>query len=126
MRKGFIGPIGDDLPSIIALMLAMGLFFSSVIYVVNVYNQKIDDMNLLKGSLEIGRAIMADAILTRGDLDSPNANYVAKSYGLSYDAYLDGDKNNCREDALKFSYLVAVNEEGKVNLHTMMLCTWKG
>ena len=127
MRKGFIGPIGDDLPSIIALMLAMGLFFSSVIYVINVYNQKIADMDMLKGSIEIGRAVMNKGVLTRDDLDSnPNANYVAKSYSLSYDVYLESDKNTCSMESLRFSYLVAVNDAGKIELHTMMLCTWKG
>jgi len=127
MRKGFIGPIGDDLPSIIALMLAMGLFFSSVIYVINVYNQKIADMDMLKGSIEIGRAVMNKGVLTRDDLDSnPNANYVAKSYSLSYDVYLESDTNSCSMESLRFSYLVAMNDAGKIGLHTMMLCTWKG
>jgi hypothetical protein len=127
MRKGFIGPIGDDLPSIIALMLALGLFFSAVIYTLNVYNQKIADMDMLKGSIEIGRAVMNKGVLTKDDLDSnPNADYVAKSYALSYDSYLESDKNNCQLEALRFSYLVAVNDAGKIGLHTMMLCTWKG
>ncbi len=127
MRKGFIGPIGDDLPSIIALMLAMGLFFSSVVYVINVYNQKIADMDLLKGSIEIGRAVMDKGVLTRDDLDSnPNADYVAKSYSLSYDAYLESDQNSCSMEALRFSYLVAVNDAGRIGLHTLMLCAWKG
>ena len=43
MKKGFIGPIGDDLPSVIAVMLALGLFFSSVRYALNAYDQKIDN-----------------------------------------------------------------------------------
>jgi len=127
MRKGFIGPIGDDLPSIIALMLAMGLFFSSVVYVINVYNQKIADMDMLKGSIEIGRAVMDKGVLARDDLDSnPNADYVAKSYNLNYDVYLESDTNSCSIESLRFSYLVAMNDAGKIELHTMMLCTWKG
>jgi len=127
MKKGFIGPIGDDLPSIIALMLAMGLFFSSVVYVINVYNQKIADMDMLKGSIEIGRAVMDKGVLTRDDLDSnPNADYVAKSYNLNYDVYLESDTNSCSMESLRFSYLVAMNDAGKIELHTMMLCTWKG
>jgi len=123
MRKGFIGPIGDDLPSIIAIMLALGLFFSAVVYTLDTYNQKIADMDALKGSIEIGRVIMDRGILT--EVKPAAANYVKESYGLEYDAYLDNDQNICEEGAYRFTYLVAAFDEGSIGLHRLTICTWK-
>ena len=124
MRKGFIGPIGDDLPSIIAIMLALGLFFSAVVYTLDIYNQKIEDMDALKGSIEIGRVVLSNGILT--DIKPPEAEYVAKSYALNYNVSLDDNPTTvCNENSYKFSYLVAVSETGGINLHKLTICTWK-
>lgn len=133
MQKGFIGPIGDDLPSIVAILLAMTLFFSAVTYSFQSYNQKINNMDILKGSIDIARTLMSEGIVK--SLDSPNADYVARSHALFYNACLDGDRSNCvgnapngvcPEDSSKFSYLIAKDDDGQVNLHKLLLCTWKG
>jgi len=41
--KGYIGPIGDDLPSLIPLVFALIIFFASFYSAVNVYNDKTVD-----------------------------------------------------------------------------------
>lgn len=42
-KKGFLGPIGDDLPSLIPLMFALVIFFSSFYMTVNTYNERTTD-----------------------------------------------------------------------------------
>lgn len=39
-KKGFIGPIGDDLPSLIPLVFALMIFFSVFTFTWNVFDQK--------------------------------------------------------------------------------------
>jgi len=126
MKKGFIGPIGDDVPSLIAIILAMGLFFTGFSHAMNVYNQKIVDMEALKGSVEIARAALGDGILSPSDwsnIDSPAIDHIAKSYSLDKKIFLD-DLNSCDEKAYRFSYLVAVyGTTSEIELHKMVVCT---
>ena len=121
MKKAFLGPIGDDLPSIIALMLALGIFFSAIAYTMEVYNQKIAETETLKGSLEIGRAVMDKGLLT--DIDNPVADHVAFSYGLSHKEFLDNVPDGECVKSYRYNYLVAMQELGGVNLHTLIICT---
>lgn len=134
MRKGFIGPLGDDLPSIIAILLALTVFFSSMVYTMNIYNQKIEDMQALKGSVDIAKAILDKGILSgtnQADIDPLEAQYVAQSYGLKHGVYLDSDTNNvCPADSYRFSYLVAAyagagTTGADIGLHSLVLCTWR-
>ncbi len=63
MKKGFIGPLGDDLPSLIAIMLALTLFFSGLTFSMNVFDQKRERARLMKGALDISRVIIKEKIL---------------------------------------------------------------
>ncbi|MBU2099871.1 hypothetical protein KKG83_03975 [Candidatus Micrarchaeota archaeon] len=42
-NKGYLGPIGDDLPSLIPLMFALIIFFSSFYMTIDTYNTKTVD-----------------------------------------------------------------------------------
>jgi hypothetical protein len=123
MRKGFMGPLGDDLPSIISIMLALSLFFSGVVYSLNTYNQKIGDMEILKGSIEIQRMILDTGFVSV--LKPKKADDAAYSYGLLYDAYLNDGTNSCPKKAHKFSYLIADSSSGDMKLAKLVICTWK-
>jgi hypothetical protein len=126
--KGFVGPIGDDLPTIVAILLAIGLFFSSLIYTLDIYNQKMVDMYSMKGSIEIGRAVLESGLVS--DLNPPAAKYIAKSYALNYSAYYDDQardsagRKKCPDNSVRLSYLVAVNEVGGPYLRRLTICTW--
>ena len=131
MKKGFIGPIGDDLPSILAILLALGLFFSAVTFTLNIYNEKVGTVQMLKGSIEIGRVVLEQGLVTV--INPPGASYVATSYGLKYDVYLDyaspePTTANCPADnSYKFNYMVSVYDEIKGTiLHTLTVRTCKG
>lgn len=121
MKKGFIGPIGDDLPSVIAVMLALGLFFSSVTYALNAYDQKIDNLAVLKGSLEISRIFLGEGLLQQtisSDL-MKRADYIAISYGLEYAVGYD---ISCEDGDYILRYLVATWDNEESELRTLVLC----
>jgi hypothetical protein len=136
MRKGFIGPVGDDLPSIVAVILALGLFFSGVIYSLNAYNDKMLNLSTLKGALEISRSINSQSPLTDGYMQSTarkNANYIAQSYGLKFrDNYTDGLGNyaDCLGDhspPFYFNFLVAKWDDIRqtTELMSLWVCVWR-
>ncbi len=109
--KAYLGPVGDDLPSIIAIVLSLVLFFSAVAYSFNVYSQKQEALRMLKAGIDIGRILMSEGIT--GDLNSvkKKADPIAKSYGVSYDVSF----NECSNDyVLKLKYLVVKNNQPAV------------
>lgn len=139
MRKGFIGPIGDDLPSLVTILLALGIFFSSLTFTFNAYNEKIASMNKLKGSIDIARVVTQDGLIIEGgsaeialqDLKD-RATPTARSYGLDLElSYIDdiGDRfpktGDCGTDWFTFRYLMATvpGEDVRfVELKTLEIC----
>jgi len=140
--KGFVGPIGDDLPSLIAIMLALTLFFAGLTFAMRTFNRKQRDVTLMKGSLDVSRAIIQEPVLEQGiDLteDSTEAKSIARNNQLAFnakfkgedfgDAFVPGGNNvdDCGEDALYFSFLVA-REEGddkSAMLAPVSVCVWE-
>lgn len=124
MKKGFIGPIGDDLPSILGIVLALGLFFAGISYSLNAYNQKIDNLKTMKGAIEITRVITKDGFIT--DVDNPAirelAGSVAESYGLQYKAVLDPNMETVKCAGYAFTYLVASSSPEGSGLATLYVC----
>jgi len=56
-NKGYLGPIGDDLPSLIPLMFALIIFFSSFYATVNTYNDKTVDFENDIAVVQIGASL---------------------------------------------------------------------
>lgn len=86
--RGFLGSIGDDLPSLIPLFFALMIFFASLAYAFTTINERNDFINTYIDSLGIAKAALGDASFV--DLQdfkySSNkvvtaANYI---YGLVY------------------------------------------
>lgn len=127
--KGFIGPLGDDLPSIIAIVLALGLFFSGLLYAVNTYNQKMIGLEVLTGSVDIGRIVTGEGIIV-GDLSSlkSSAENTARSAGLNFELYFADSPSTtqtgqCGVGWYKFDYLVAyMQSSSDITLRTLVLC----
>ena len=137
-RKGFIGPISDDLPSLIAILLALSMFFSSLDFALNEYNTKVSSFNKIKGVMEIGRAITS-----RGLLDSiENSNTlkdevkeVAKSYGLSYCIIFDGSTScqvssgsitSCKPNWIHYTYLISQITNNGIQMKKLEVCGGEG
>ncbi len=87
-QKGFLGSIGDDLPSLIPLFFALMIFFASLAYAFTTINERNDFINTYIDSLGIAKASLGDAsFVDLQDFKSSSnkvvtaANYI---YGLVY------------------------------------------
>jgi hypothetical protein len=58
MKKGFIGSIGDDLPSLIPLFFALMIFFAGLAFVFTSINDKNSQMNAYLDSLTIAKSAL--------------------------------------------------------------------
>ena len=127
-RKGFIGPVGDDIPSIISILLALGLFFSGVTYSLNSFNDKEEATYILRGALEMGRAATRDVIMkdTISDEVVRRVSLVAQSYGINFTSddikyYSEGDDKPCLDDDYLIKHLVPVQGETLENMELRQL-----
>lgn len=62
-KKGFIGAIGDDLPSLIPIFLGLVVFFSVFLSVFNDYNSKNNLFNLNQEAVEISMQLKSDPVI---------------------------------------------------------------
>lgn len=63
-EKGFLGPIGDDLPSLIPLILSLVIFFSAFTYAFNVFNYKSEAFRYDLDTMNIVRVMRASGYIT--------------------------------------------------------------
>ena len=136
-KKGFIGPISDDLPSFVAILLALSMFFSALTFALNEYNAKISAFNKIKGTMEIGRAITSKGLLgptTSSDL-AMNVKEVAKSYGLSYCITLEGSSTSCmgstsagtcKPNWVHYVYLISQQTSSGIQMKKLEVCGGEG
>ena len=62
-EKGFIGSIGDDLPSLIPLLLALTIFFMAFTYTWNVYDARKAAFDADLSALTIGRVLKSNSYI---------------------------------------------------------------
>lgn len=53
-KHGFIGPLGDDIPSIFPIVLGVILFMTTLIYINNAIGERNSDFNLRRAALSLG------------------------------------------------------------------------
>ena len=130
MLKGFIGPLGDDIPSLLIVMLALSLFFAALSYTFDSYDMKVRNFQKLKGAMDIARVVTADGLITRTLSDiSLDAKPIAKSYSLNYSIeYTDGSERSGVDCStvnwLVFDYPIAKYDSSTNNilLKTLRVC----
>jgi hypothetical protein len=66
-KKGFIGAIGDDLPSLIPIVVALLLFFTIFSITINSYNSKNFELQKNLGLISISRALKGDSLILNVD-----------------------------------------------------------
>ena len=66
-RKGFMGPIGDDLPSLIPLLFALIIFFSTFTFALNEFNLENLDINSKLEVLRVARVLRSNGIIAGHD-----------------------------------------------------------
>ena len=62
--KGFLGPIGDDLPSLIPLIFALVIFFSTFTFAFSVFNEKNSDFQSDLDVLNIARVLKGTSLIS--------------------------------------------------------------
>ncbi len=137
MKKGFIGPISDDLPSLIAILLALTMFFSALDFSLTEYNEKVSSFNTLKGVMQLGRAITSKGLLDSSENSASLATEIkeiAKSYGLSYCVTFGGSTvckassslSSCKPNWVRYSYLVSQVTSNGIKIKELSVCGGQG
>ncbi len=67
MRKGFIGPIGDDLPSLIPLIFSLIIFFAAFSSTLDTFHRTADRFDLAVTVLRISNALRGDKYINDAD-----------------------------------------------------------
>jgi hypothetical protein len=62
-QKGFMGPIGDDLPSLIPIVVALLLFFTIFSLTLNTYNTKNSDIRKQMDMTSVARELKGDSLI---------------------------------------------------------------
>ena len=63
MKRGFLGPIGDDLPSLIPLVFALIIFFYSFTFAWNIFNERSSSFNDNLAVLELASTMRGNSYL---------------------------------------------------------------
>lgn len=66
-QKGFIGPIGDDLPSLIPIVTGLVIFFSIFVLTLNTYNEKNDYLQRQIDMTSVARDLKGDSLILSWD-----------------------------------------------------------
>lgn len=65
-QRGFIGPVGDDIPSIIPLLIGLVVFFSTFSFTFNIYNQKNAGFDADLSALRVARVLQSNGYIVSG------------------------------------------------------------
>jgi hypothetical protein len=65
-RRGFIGPIGDDIPSIFPIMAGIVLFIATLIYAQDEFGAKNAEINLRKAGLDMSYIVLEKGYIIQG------------------------------------------------------------
>ena len=61
--KGFIGPLGDDLPSLIPILVGLIIFFSSFTFAFNAFDKRNSDLASDRAVLEVARVLQSNGYI---------------------------------------------------------------
>ncbi len=68
--KGFIGPIGDDIPSIFPIVAGILLFLGTMIYVNNAVQQRNAELQLSKAALDLSYVVLEKGFMSKSEFQS--------------------------------------------------------
>jgi hypothetical protein len=86
-QKGYIGPIGDDIPSLIPIVVALVIFFSTFSFTLNEFNLRSQSFTADRDTLIIATALKGDSYIS-AFYEFDNACKGVRVRGLHYVAGL--------------------------------------
>lgn len=57
MKRGYLGPLGDDFPAIFPVAFGLMLFFSAITLTFSLYDYKQDTVTLMRSNLALSKAV---------------------------------------------------------------------
>ena len=96
-RKGFVGPLGDDFPSIFPIVAGVVLFFATLAYANGVIQEKNDYLDVRKAALGLSYLVTRTGSIDYGYLGmvtcSQELAAYAKSRSVKYHVIVKGASN---------------------------------
>lgn len=115
-KRGFIGPIGDDLPSLVPIVVALLLFFSVFGFTLNSFNAKNDLIKKQTDFTSVARSLKGDSlILSPGQYTNRCNEIKLKLLPYNFMAAIypaDESVNNAIEDFRKIGDNAKANDLG--------------
>lgn len=130
VHRGFIGPISDDLPSLIMIFTGLLIFFTSLNYAFFLYNQKMHQFYVHKGALHVSRVLLSQGVLPEDqnvlkDIGEP----IAQRYGLELVVVYEDPGGSYLDDCYDpdnpyyiYSFPAPVMDSEDVVIKTLYVC----
>jgi hypothetical protein len=117
-KKGFIGAIGDDLPSLIPIVFALLIFFSAFTATLSIYNSENASVSTDMGMLSIARNLKGDSlVLNLSQFSDRCDNIRVPSYPYNFMVGIYSAEDDLTTVVSDFaeSEVTSDNEEGSDN-----------
>jgi len=130
-KKGFIGSIGDDLPSLIPLFFALMIFFAALAFAFTTISEKNATINTYIDSLTIAKTALSDgSFASLSEFQNTGKDLVSMSnylYGLIYipKGSSDFDFEELLRQNIKDVFIQACNQ-GALKFNDSLVLTKKG
>ncbi|MEM3412238.1 MAG: hypothetical protein QW735_00870 [archaeon] len=127
--KGYIGPLGDDIPGIISIVLAFSIFFAGFSIAMTTLNEKTVVIQKFKGTMEIAKAINSKTVLPENLEDlRKDAQRIATTRALQFNLSYKDTRSQmvCGEKAFYLTYFVARYNQGQTEIvpDILTICVW--
>jgi len=119
-HKGFIGPIGDDLPSLIPIVVALVLFFTIFSMTLNTYNTKNTSVRKQMEMTSVAREIKGDSLILGIDqFDSKCKSVKVKRFPYNFMAGIyssESDLKSVINDFISMAEDESIADNGSTDL----------
>jgi len=110
-EKGFLGPIGDDLPSLIPLLFALVIFFSTFTFAFNVWSERNREFDWDVAVLGVSSTMKSDSYISGVEEWESLCEKVQSTKGIKFYALLV-EAELPEEDAEAFDLFAPEGIEG--------------
>ena len=97
-RKAFVGPLGDDIPSIFPIIAGVLLFLSTIFYASTIIDERNSYLATRKASLDLSYLLTERGFVSPEsfvELCDSRLKILGSSLGVKFISVLDVEKDNC-------------------------------
>ncbi|MFA6065220.1 MAG: hypothetical protein WCW44_01355 [archaeon] len=123
-QKGFIGPIGDDLPSLVPIVTALLLFFTIFTITLNTYNTKNLEITKQVEMTSVARELKGDSlILDVNQFDTKCRSTKLKKYPYNFMTAIYPSEKDISKAVVDFANIASSADFGENILKDSLLGT---